>query len=75
MRQGKTTQKACEEAIRRIVEKPNCNYKNFQVGFIAINKKGEIGSNSIHENFSVTKYQENKDSIDILTTVKQKNPL
>jgi N4-(beta-N-acetylglucosaminyl)-L-asparaginase len=60
MRQGKTPQEACEEAIRRIVEKPNSNYKNFQVGYIAINKKGEIGSYSIHENFSFTKYQENK---------------
>ena len=60
MRQGKTPQEACEEAIRRIVEKPNSNYKNFQVGYIAINKKGEMGSYSIHENFSVTKYQENK---------------
>lgn len=60
MRQGKTPQEACEEAIKRIVEKPNSNYKNFQVGYIAINKKGEIGSYSIHENFSFTKYQENK---------------
>ena len=62
MRQGKTPQEACEEAIKRIVEKPNSNYKNFQVGYIAINKKGEIGSYSIHENFSFTKYQENKNN-------------
>ena len=42
MRQGKSPQQACEEAIRRIVVN-NSNFKNFQVGYIAINKKGETG--------------------------------
>ena len=60
MRQGKTPQQACEEAIRRIVQKPNSNYKNFQVGYIAINKSGEIGSYSIHQWFSITTYQNDK---------------
>ncbi|MDY8134520.1 N(4)-(beta-N-acetylglucosaminyl)-L-asparaginase [Aquimarina sp. 2201CG5-10] len=62
MRQGKSPQEACEEAIHRIVNKPNSNYKNFQVGYIAVNKKGETGAYSIHQWFSVTKYQngENK---------------
>lgn len=58
IRQGKTPQQACEEAINRIVNKPNSNYKNFQVGYIAVNKKGETGSYSIHQWFSMTKYQE-----------------
>ncbi|REG88979.1 N(4)-(beta-N-acetylglucosaminyl)-L-asparaginase [Winogradskyella sediminis] len=58
MRQGKTPQQACEEAIRRIVTKPNSNYKNFQVGYVAVNKKGETGYYSIHQYFSVTKYQD-----------------
>jgi N4-(beta-N-acetylglucosaminyl)-L-asparaginase len=60
MRQGKTPQQACEEAIRRIVDKPNSNYKNFQVGYIALNKQGEIGAYSIHQWFSITKYQDDK---------------
>jgi len=30
MRQGKTPQQACEEAILRILNKPNKNYKDFQ---------------------------------------------
>ena len=39
MRQGRTPQQACEEAIRRIIDKPNSQYKNFQVGYIVqINK-------------------------------------
>ena len=58
MRQGKTPQEACEEAIRRIVNKPNSDYKNFQVGYIAVNKQGETGYYAIHRGFSMTKYQE-----------------
>ncbi|NNC46320.1 MAG: N(4)-(beta-N-acetylglucosaminyl)-L-asparaginase [Winogradskyella sp.] len=57
MRQGKSPQEACEEAIGRIVNKPYSNYKDFQVGYIAVNKKGETGSYSIHQWFSMTKYQ------------------
>lgn len=60
MRQGRSPQEACEEAIDRIVSKPNSNYKNFQVGYIAVNKKGETGCFSIHEWFSMTKYQDGK---------------
>ncbi|MCL4124445.1 UNVERIFIED_CONTAM: hypothetical protein GTU68_066830 [Idotea baltica] len=60
MRQGKSPQEACETAIKRIVSKPNSNYKNFQVGYIAINKKGETGSYSIHKNFSMSKFQDGK---------------
>jgi N4-(beta-N-acetylglucosaminyl)-L-asparaginase len=57
MRQGKSPQEACEEAIGRIVKKPNSNFKNFQVGYIAINKKGETGCYSIHQYFSMTRFQ------------------
>ena len=57
MRQGKSPQAACEEAISRIVNKPNSDYKNFQVGYIAVNKSGETGSYSIHQWFSMTKFQ------------------
>lgn len=60
MRQGKSPQEACEIAIRRIVDKPNSNYKNFQVGYIAINKQGQTGSFSIHQWFSMTKFQQGK---------------
>lgn len=60
MRQGKTPQEACEEAIKRIVSKPNSDYKNFQVGYIAVNKNGETGSYAIHKDFSMTKFQEGK---------------
>ncbi|WP_397447124.1 N(4)-(beta-N-acetylglucosaminyl)-L-asparaginase [Polaribacter sp. R77954] len=62
MRQGKSPQKACEEAIGRIVNKPGKDFRNFQVGYIAVNKKGETGAYSIHKYFSYNLYKnkENK---------------
>jgi N4-(beta-N-acetylglucosaminyl)-L-asparaginase len=51
MRQGKSPQEACEEGVRRIVAR-NSNYREFQVGFIAVNKKGETGGYCIHPGFS-----------------------
>ncbi len=59
MRQGRTPQEACEEAILRIVSS-NPNYKYFQVGYIALNKKGETGMYSIHEHFNASIYREGK---------------
>jgi N4-(beta-N-acetylglucosaminyl)-L-asparaginase len=50
MRQGKTPQEACEETIGRIVKKQD--YKEIQVGFIAVNKRGETGAYSIQPEFS-----------------------
>lgn len=58
MRQGKSPQQACEEAIGRIVNKPGKDFKNFQVGYIAINKRGETGAYSIHEWFSYNIYKD-----------------
>lgn len=56
MRQGKTPQQACEEAVQRIMKKQP-DSKDFQVGYIAVNKKGEIGAYAIHPGFSYTIYQ------------------
>ncbi|WP_298473714.1 N(4)-(beta-N-acetylglucosaminyl)-L-asparaginase [uncultured Maribacter sp.] len=55
MRQGKTPQEACEEGVKRIVSK-NKDNTNFQIGFIAINKKGETGSYCIHPGFTYRSY-------------------
>lgn len=51
MRQGKTPQAACEEAVMRIVHK-QANYKDIQVGYIAMSKSGEIGAYSILPGFN-----------------------
>lgn len=55
MRQGKTPQQACEEAVHRIMEKQP-DRRDFQVAYIAVNKKGEVGAYSIHEGFSYMMY-------------------
>lgn len=52
MRQGRTPQQACEEAVMRIVKKrPNAS-KDLQVGFLAINRHGEVGAFAIQPGFS-----------------------
>jgi len=55
MRQGMSPQKACEEAIMRIVKR--YKYQDFQVAYLALNKKGEYGAYSIQKgfNFTITK--------------------
>jgi N4-(beta-N-acetylglucosaminyl)-L-asparaginase len=50
MRQGLSPQKACEEAVNRVVKK-NTNFKDIQVGFLALNKQGEYGAYSIQKGF------------------------
>lgn len=59
MRQGKTPQQACEEAVKRIMKKQP-DRRDFQVGYIAVNKKGETGAYSIHKGFSYTVYQQDQ---------------
>ncbi len=52
MRAGWSPEKACREAIERIVKRDPEKAKTFQVGFIAISKRGEIGAWSIQPEFS-----------------------
>ncbi len=56
MRQGRTPQQACKEAVLRIVKKVP-EYKNFQVGFIAMNKSGNTGGYSLQKGFNYAVYQ------------------
>lgn len=50
MRQGRSPQAACEEAVKRIAQKQQ--YKDIQVGYCAINKAGAHGGYSIQPGFS-----------------------
>ncbi|MDB5063486.1 MAG: glycosylasparaginase [Mucilaginibacter sp.] len=52
MRQGYSPEDACKEAVNRIIKKKPAAAKNLQVGFLAINKKGEYGAYAIQEGFS-----------------------
>ena len=59
MRQGLSPQKACEEAVMRIVKltkNRGKELKDIQVGFIALNKKGEYGSYCVQGGFNYAVY-------------------
>ncbi|HXC05594.1 MAG TPA: N(4)-(beta-N-acetylglucosaminyl)-L-asparaginase [Bacteroidia bacterium] len=50
MRQGMSPDKACREAINRLIQK-NPDYKDLQVGFLALNKQGETGAYAVQKGF------------------------
>lgn len=55
MRQGKTPQAACEEAVNRIYKQlvnRKINFKEKQIGFIALNKHGEYGAYCLQTGFN-----------------------
>jgi N4-(beta-N-acetylglucosaminyl)-L-asparaginase len=52
MRFGYTPEKACAEAVRRIVERDRAKAEKFQVGFVAISKNGVVGAYSIQKGFT-----------------------
>ncbi|MCE6989335.1 isoaspartyl peptidase/L-asparaginase family protein [Dyadobacter sp. CY323] len=54
MRNGASPMEACKKAIERIIKINPEKAKTFQVGFIAINKQGEIGAYSIQKGFNYT---------------------
>ena len=61
MRQGHTPQEACELAVQRVLEKQK-GKPNFQVAYLALNKKGEVGAYSIHGGFTYMHYQQQKNT-------------
>lgn len=52
MRQGKSPEDACKEAVARIVQRSMEKSKTIQVGFVALNKKGEYGGYSLQPGFT-----------------------
>jgi N4-(beta-N-acetylglucosaminyl)-L-asparaginase len=52
MRQGYPPEEACKEAVMRIIKKKPETAKKIQVGFLALNKKGEYGAYAIQKGFS-----------------------
>ncbi|MBA4407772.1 glycosylasparaginase [bacterium] len=53
MRDGLSPQEACELAIKRIYKTANSN-RNIQIGYLAIDKKGEVGAFSLYDGFTYT---------------------
>jgi isoaspartyl peptidase/L-asparaginase-like protein (Ntn-hydrolase superfamily) len=62
MRMGKTPQEACEEAISRIVRKQR-DHQTFQVGFIAVSIKGEVGAYSLTKGFQYAVQAQDKKAL------------
>ncbi len=52
MRQGRSPQEACEEAVHRVNKKQGARAKEIQVGFIAINRLGDHGAYCLQPGFS-----------------------
>lgn len=50
MRQGHSPQKACELAVQRVIRK-SANWRELQVGFIALNKQGDYGGFALQGGF------------------------
>lgn len=55
MRQGNSPEDACRLAVERVISK-NPDYKDIQVGFLALNKNGEFGSYCIQKGFDYAVY-------------------
>ena len=51
MRQGYSPETACKKAVQRIVNRDRNKAKALQVGFLAINKKGQVGAYAVQDGF------------------------
>ena len=51
MRQGYSPEMACKKAVERIVKRDKEKAKTLQVGFLAMNKKGQYGAYAIQKGF------------------------
>jgi N4-(beta-N-acetylglucosaminyl)-L-asparaginase len=51
MRQGRSPQDACKEAVARILKKKP-QARDIQVGFLAVNKQGQVGAWAIQKGFT-----------------------
>ena len=56
MRQGLSPEAACRQAVERILKKNPARAKEVQVGFLALNKKGESGAWSLQKGFNYAVY-------------------
>lgn len=52
MRQGRSPEEACKEAVARILKKNPEKAKNIQVGFLALNKNGDYGAYCLQKGFT-----------------------
>jgi N4-(beta-N-acetylglucosaminyl)-L-asparaginase len=63
MRQGYSPEKACKRAVERIMKRNPEKMNDLQVGFLALNKKGEYGAYAIHKGFTYAVKSANEEKI------------
>jgi N4-(beta-N-acetylglucosaminyl)-L-asparaginase len=63
MRQGYSPEEACKKAVERIIKRNPERAKTLQVGFLALNKKGEFGAYAIHKGFNYAVKNNNEEKI------------
>jgi N4-(beta-N-acetylglucosaminyl)-L-asparaginase len=52
MRQGRSPEEACRQAVERILHRKKDRPSDFQVGFLAVSKTGEIGAWAVQKGFT-----------------------
>jgi N4-(beta-N-acetylglucosaminyl)-L-asparaginase len=52
MRQGLAPEAACKKAVERIISRNPEKAKKVQVGFLALNKKGQYGGYALQKGFT-----------------------
>ena len=62
MRNGASPQEAVEEAVRRIIKKTP-DFKEHQVGFLAVNKSGLVGAYAIQQGFNFALHTKEHNSL------------
>lgn len=63
MRQGLSPEMACKKAVERIVKRNKAKAKTLQVGFLAMNKKGQYGAYAIQKGFVFSVKSNNENQI------------
>lgn len=63
MRQGRTPEEACKEAVARILKKNPEKAKNIQVGFLALNKNGDYGAYCLQKGFTFAVHDQNGNNL------------
>ena len=63
MRQGNSPEQACKLAVERIIQKNPEKAKTIQVGFLALNKKGEYGAYCLQKGFTFAVHDVNENKL------------
>ncbi|MEO6818200.1 MAG: N(4)-(beta-N-acetylglucosaminyl)-L-asparaginase [Ginsengibacter sp.] len=63
MRQGYSPENACKKAVERIVNRDKEKAKKLQVGFLAMNKKGQYGAYAIQKGFVFSVKSNNEEKL------------